>query len=402
MRIAGTGCCLLDILYPLIDFASPAFTACRSLRDGDGGLSPGRLVFDTDLGGFLGRPCGDAISDIAGAAGPGAENIGGPSIVALIHAAQMLEGKGASVSYHGPRGEDEAGSRLAGLLSRTPVALDSYIGVGGPCPATLVLSDPRWDSGRGERSFVNILGAAARYGPEMIGEGFFDADIAAFGGTALTPLLHEALPRLLSKARGRGALTLVNTVFDFHAERRDPSGPWPLGGLSHLELHRRQAGPGPMASYEFCELLIMDLEECLRLAGSRDLKAALGFLRGSGLGAFLVTRGAKSVIAWAGGPRFAALDTTELPVADRRSTMKGDTTGCGDNFAGGVIASLAEQLMAGRDGSLDLAEAGSWGIAAGAFTLGFLGGTWIESRPGEKRGLVEALRREPRAQAARP
>ncbi|HET7839471.1 MAG TPA: carbohydrate kinase family protein, partial [Rectinemataceae bacterium] len=282
MRIAGTGCCLLDVLYPNIDFSSPAFASCRSRRDGDGGLSPGRLVFDTDLERFTGRPREDALLGIIGGAGPGAENVGGPSIVALIHAAQMLEGRDARVSYYGPRAGDEAGMRLASILARTPVSLEAYSPVDGPCPATIVLSDPHWDSGRGERSFVNILGAAARYGSDALGGDFFDSDIVAFGGTALTPLLHEALPDLLTRARSRGALTVINTVFDFQAERRDPMGAWPLGGASPGAQPEASAGPGPRESYEGCDLLVMDLEECRRLSGNRDLKTSMDLLRGSG------------------------------------------------------------------------------------------------------------------------
>ena len=48
--------------------------------------------------------------------------------------------------------------------------------------------------------------------------------------------------------------------------------------------------------------------------------------------------------------------------------------------------------MKAGSGVLDFADALSWGIAAGAFTLGFLGGTYYEARQGEKREAVASLR----------
>ena len=323
---------------------------------------------------------------------PAAKNIGGPSVVALIHAAQMLEGEGIPVAFHGVTGDDDSGRELREKLSRTPVDAAALETRPGRTPSTFVLSDPTWDGGRGERCFVNDIGSAAGFLPAELGDGFFDADIAALGGTGLVPAIHDGLPGILGRLRSRGALTVVNTVFDFRAERRDGVGAWPLGGLGK--------GPGPEESYRSCDLLLMDKDEALRLAGVRDLGAALAFFQNSGVGAFAVTRGGESVLAWAGVGRFAPMDLHELPVSaralrERSATLVpvGDTTGCGDAFAGGTIAALALRLAAGP-GTLDLVDALSWGIAAGAFTLSFLGGTFYESRPGEKREFVTAYRNE--------
>jgi sugar/nucleoside kinase (ribokinase family) len=389
MRIAGTGCCLMDLIYPSVDFSSESFGALRSRREGDGGLEPGRLVFAEDAERFAARARGRGLVEILaelGPAGPAAENVGGPSVVSLVHAAQMLEGEGVSVSFHGTVGDDEPGRRLRSLLARTPLDSSRLETRSGRTPSTYVLSDPSWDGGRGERCFVNEVGTAERYAPADLGELFLGADIVAFGGTALVPAVHEGLPGLLATARAGGALTVVNTVFDFRSERRHPGKPWPLGGAG--------PGPGPSASYGACDLLLMDLDEALRLSGQRSLEAAARFFESSGLGAFAVTRGGEDLLAWAGGGRFAPFGPAELPVieVDARARASGDTTGCGDAFAGGVIAALALQMKAGAGRALDLAEAISWGIAAGAFTLGILGGVFYEMRAGEKRRRVEALR----------
>jgi sugar/nucleoside kinase (ribokinase family) len=64
---------------------------------------------------------------------------------------------------------------------------------------------------------------------------------------------------------------------------------------------------------------------------------------------------------------------------------KGDTTGCGDNFAGGIIAGIAEQLSLAPKGKIDLREACIPGTAAGGFACFTVGGTFYETYPGEKR-----------------
>jgi sugar/nucleoside kinase (ribokinase family) len=283
------------------------------------------------------------------------------------------------------------------MLARSPLDLSRLETRPGPTPSTIVLSDPGWDHGRGERCFVNRIGAAEAYLPgdlEVGGGAFYGADIVALGGTALVPRIHEGLPGILARSRSRGALSFVNTVFDFRAERRDGVGAWPLGGNA--------PGPGPGQAYRSCDLLVMDRDEALRLSGERELDPAMGFFESSGVGAFVITRGGDGVLAWAGGGRFAPLAELELPVSRRPSREAapgqglGDTTGCGDAFAGGMLAALALQMKAaprGREAvGLDLVDAVSWGIAAGAFTLSILGGTYYESRPGEKRKLVSSCR----------
>jgi sugar/nucleoside kinase (ribokinase family) len=65
----------------------------------------------------------------------------------------------------------------------------------------------------------------------------------------------------------------------------------------------------------------------------------------------------------------------------------GDTTGCGDNFAGGAIASLVLQLQNGST-KIDLKEAASWGIVSGGFSCFYMGGTFHQKEPGEKRQQI--------------
>ena len=68
---------------------------------------------------------------------------------------------------------------------------------------------------------------------------------------------------------------------------------------------------------------------------------------------------------------------------------KGDSTGCGDNFAGGVIGSLARQMANNK--ALDLKEACRWGIVSGGFACFYYGGTYLETKEGEKLGYLQEL-----------
>ena len=65
-----------------------------------------------------------------------------------------------------------------------------------------------------------------------------------------------------------------------------------------------------------------------------------------------------------------------------------DTTGCGDNFVGGVLASVVNQLGNGPV-KPDLREACCWGIVSGGFACFYMGGTYLENKNGEKRSKIE-------------
>ena len=73
------------------------------------------------------------------------------------------------------------------------------------------------------------------------------------------------------------------------------------------------------------------------------------------------------------------------------SPEKTDTTGCGDNFAGGVYASTIRQISENRP-PLSLKKAAVSGIIAGGFAGLYLGGVYHEQYSGEKtRKLVPFL-----------
>ena len=311
-------------------------------------------------------------------------NLGGPSIVCLINAAQLLAERDLRVSFYSCNGNDVTGRKLREILRRTPVDITHYRDVEATSPSTYVLSDPTYHDGAGERTFVNDMAAAWQATPEILGEEFFDADIVLFGGTALVPHIHDNLTSLLGKAKQRGCTTVVTTVYDFLNEVRNPGKPWPLGESAD--------------SYGLIDLLIADHEEALRLSGRNSLDEAFETLVAKGVGALVVTNGNRPVSIYSGGELFGAF-RGEIPIShaveDARKTreVSGDTTGCGDNFAGGVLFSLTTDLLNGADPP-SLPRACAWGIASGDFACFYLGGTYIEKSKGDKLAKVSAIYRD--------
>ncbi|MFH2113147.1 MAG: PfkB family carbohydrate kinase, partial [Spirochaetota bacterium] len=282
-------------------------------------------------------------------------------------------------------GNDPAGRLIHGFLEAPPLQSLVMTDAQAPSPTTIVLADPSSHDGNGERSFLNTIGAAGRILPGDLPPDFFQSDIVLFGGTALTPALHDGLASLLGRAKSAGAITVVGTVYDFRNEKRDPSAPWPLGV------------PDACGSID---LLVSDAVEALRLSGAVDLRSAARNFIDRGVGALVITNGEQDMLVWSGGKVFSALELGSYPVSTvvrsilrNDPTRLADTTGCGDNFLGGLIASLAMQLDGGE---VSLEEALSWGAASGGFSCFYVGGLYHEASAGEKlrkiRFLAEAYR----------
>jgi len=220
--------------------------------------------------------------------------------VAIIHAAQITENPDCDYHFYGYGGEDPEGEHLVSSMQKTPVVLDKFVLHGSPTPSTVVLSDPEYDNGQGERMFINSIGTAWDFGPEKLDEDCFSSDVVIFGGTALVPRIHDHLTELLEKAKSNGCITVVNTVFDFRSEIASPGSKWSLGRSNE--------------SYRLTDLLIMDHEEALRLSGENNAESAMQFFRSKGTGAVIITNGAENIRVFSSGQMFRALDDTQIPV----------------------------------------------------------------------------------------
>lgn len=386
--ISGTGCALADFLYNKTSFDAEGFRRYLSKQTGDGGLNPGKLVFTEELEKFSGDPYDKILKAITGGREPDAFNVGGPSLVSLIHVSQMLSKENFEVRFFGMAGKDDTSQKIFEIVRKTGLNIENYKTTDKrTSPSTDVLSDPSFDSGQGERTFINNIGAAWEYSPELLTADFYDSQIVCFGGTALVPNIHDNLTSILCRAKNNNCITVVNTVFDFRNEKRNPGKPWPLG-----ENHD---------SLELIDVLIMDCEEALKISGQTTIETAAGFFVSSKVSSFIITNGVNNIFAWSGGGLFKKSPVFQLPVSEKvlfdlrtRPDLKGDTTGCGDNFAGGIIASAAMQLQDRKPGEFDFIEAISWGIASGGYTCFTIGGTYIEKSRGEKLKKVNELQKE--------
>jgi sugar/nucleoside kinase (ribokinase family) len=386
--ISGTGCALADVIYNRVSFASPGFQKYISKHPGDGGLSPGKLVFTEELEKFSGRTYPEILNEIVGTRPPDKMNVGGPSLVSMIHAVQMLEGENVEVKFFGMCGNDEYTEQVFRMIQQTPLNINNYMrSEHKPTPTTDVFSDPDFDNGHGERTFVNNIGAAWDFTPELLDNEFFEADIQCFGGTALVPHLHDNLTSILKRSKQKDCITVVNTVFDFRNQKNNPGKPWPLVDSFN--------------DYGLIDVLIMDCEEAQKISGTSAIEDAARFFASTPVSSFIITNGANDVFACSGGGLFEKTEIMKFPVSKMIShaiktnpELRGDTTGCGDNFAGGIIASLANQLKNIEKGAFNLNEAVLWGISSGGFCCFTVGGTYLESFPGEKRQRIQAIQED--------
>ena len=128
--------------------------------------------------------------------------MGGPGLVSLINTAQLLSSENIEVHFYGGTGSDDTAEWIHQLVQKTPLDTTHYRRISKRrTPFTDVLSDQTYDNNHGERTFINNIGAAWDYTPDLLGSDFFKADIVCFGGTALVPQIHDSLTDLLRKAK---------------------------------------------------------------------------------------------------------------------------------------------------------------------------------------------------------
>ncbi len=349
------------------------------------GIITGGLVFGEDLEKSSGEKYKDILNEITGGGLSPDKNVGGPAIVALINITQMIDRNEISIGFLGARADDENGRYIAEKLSSFDIDLSGYVVLDGQTSFTDVLSDPSYNDNNGERSFVNYIGAAGKLSGRDIDDSFFDADILIYGGTALTPGLHDDLSFLVKKGKEAGCLNFVNTVYDFRNQNLNPDKPWPL-----VDEER---------DYRMIDLLIADNEEARRISGLYSKEEAIVYFAERGVRSVIITHGSEELICYSDGLLFKEMGVFTMPVSESagdhmRALPAGstaDTTGCGDNFAGGVYASTALQLQNIINKKPSLKQAAAWGVVSGGFTGLYQGGVYYEKKQGEKLEKLKIL-----------
>ncbi|MBI9107896.1 MAG: carbohydrate kinase family protein [Spirochaetales bacterium] len=380
MKINAIGCSLIDNLYSPVDFSSEGYRKWSAENGTKNGLITGGLIFGDELEASSGTAYNDILKEIIGDLKPD-KNIGGPAVVALIHMAQILDNEKHQLGFYGSRGNDLNGRFITEKLKSFGIDASGYITVEGKTPFTDVLSDPSYNDNNGERTFINYLGAAGNISGRTLPESFFNADILIFGGTGLTPGIHDDLSLLLKKGRERGCINCVNTVYDFRNQKKAPDKRWPL-------VEKDQ-------DFKLINLLIADNEEALRISGKSTKKDAAAFFLDMGAAAGVITHGAEDFICFSNGSLFSEKGLFTMPVSAesgrkmrKTSAAVADTTGCGDNFAGGLYASMTGQLMGTKP---SLKKAASFGAVSGGFAGLYRGGVYYEKYKGEKLDRLHPL-----------
>lgn len=375
MKISGVGCCVLDVLYPLCDPRTAA--AYFSSGPGNGGILRGGASLKADIERHFDRSVEQVLQEIAETAQP-SKTLGGVAVASLIGASQLLYDSGIDVVFYANIADDENGDLIFDQICRTPLARTRLRREKGRCPTTYIVTDPHHADGQGERSFIAEPGVGEGLSVSLddLDEGFYSSTITLFACIFWEPQISRDLTRVLRHCKESGSLTVVATAYDPSLRNSDTR--WPIGDSDEV--------------YALTDVLIMDRDEALVHSGSGGVREAMDFFKKMGVGALVVTNGRDPVRFWSNG---APLGKAEgiMPIArviveDKEAGKlgAGDTVDCGDNFVGGVLASLALQMNEGR--GLSLREAVIWGNLCGGFASTYQGGTFYERFHGEKRARV--------------
>ncbi|MEM5947060.1 carbohydrate kinase family protein [Spirochaetia bacterium 38H-sp] len=377
--INGTGCCLLDYICQT-DISEPELSALTSQETGDGGIVPEGLVLMEELSAFSGKTEEEIRSLIIRKASSVTSNLGGVGIVPLIHVRQMLAEESDKIGFCQFYGMDKTGETLVKYLEYYNIDTTCFRKKEGYSPETLVLS-------KGEkRSFISRLGVAAKIKAEDIDKSFYKADVLVYGATALSPLLHADLDSLLKKSRDNGAINFVLTVHDFFSEKWSPGRPWNMGKSTK--------------TYSLIDILIGNREEAMGLTGEKNFDKSVERLKDWGVKNMIFTSGAEPVYYYVNPPLFKNKEEGYFPVPQLSSIITelnlentdGDSTGCGDNFAGGIIYSIYKETKeSGNKNGFDIHNALLHGAASGILSCTYKGGVYKENMVGEKKSLIEKI-----------
>ncbi|PWS38567.1 adenosine kinase [Falsiroseomonas bella] len=270
-----------------------------------------------------------AAERIYAAMGPGVESSGGSAGNTCAVAAAL----GARVGYLGKVADDALGTVFAHDIRAAGVRFPSAPLVGGaPTARCLILVTPD-----AQRTMNTFLGACVHFGPEDVNEAeVASAAITYMEGYLFDPPAAQAAFRKAAKvAHGAGrqvSLTL--------------SDPFCVG--------RHRAAFRDLVRNEV-DILFANEAELLSLYETDDFAMALAAVREE-VGLAAVTRSEKGSVVVAGE---TTLEVAAVP------TKVVDTTGAGDAYAAGFLASHA----LGRP----LGECGRWGSVAAAEAISHFG-----------------------------
>jgi sugar/nucleoside kinase (ribokinase family) len=380
MRLSGTGAWVIDEICDVRSVASDqSVKQYFSSESNPRGIVRGAAILKTDLE----RQFGQSIDRILGeilVPGRSQKTLGGVAAATLIGASQMLEGHGTDVFFYTNVGDDENGRIALDQLSRSPLRLDKVRKKRARCPTSIILNEAPAGDTRQERSFLSESNAGKdlMLDPSDLDNDFYASDISFFASLFWEPRIKADLTRILRKCKESGSITAIGASSD--PNLRGVTRRWELGDREEM--------------YRYLDILVMDKSEALAYSGETELGRAFEYFKKAGVKSFLVTDGLEPTSFFSDGSVFreaeGRLPTAQSIIRDKETGRlpTGDTVGCGDNFAGGVLASLVTQLESGQRPSIE--DAAILGNLCGAFASSYPGGTYYEQEAGEKRKRIEA------------
>lgn len=170
----------------------------------------------------------------------------------------------------------------------------------------------------GERSFFHTTGANARIEGADVPDATLSRRPIVFvaGVMVMDRLDGEPAAEVLSRARGAGAVTMLDTVF--------------VEGLEQSEWRRRV-----MPALEHLDFVVPSLPEALAVSGTTDALDAAGFFRDAGAVNVVIKLGARGVLCLDERGRDQLVPAYAVQHAV-------DATGAGDCWCAGFIAGLLE------------------------------------------------------------
>lgn len=250
-------------------------------------------------------------------------------------------------------GADVFGGRTRELLAAAGVDTGAVRVVDEPTGVSVILSAPE------DRAILTLTGALAGVTADEVLTAADGATHVHFASYFLTPALARELPSVLAALRARGITTSLDTNWD-------PAELW----------------EGVDACLPLLDLLLPNAAEAIALAAAlgadaSDAESAARALAAHGP-AVIVKDGAAGGLAATGGRVIRAAGLT-LDVVD--------TTGAGDSFDAGFLASWIEH----RDAAVAL----RWAAVTGSLSTRGAGGTGGQASRAEVRRYVEDAVRAP-------
>ena len=387
MRISGAGCLVVDYIYHDIDFSLPEVSQYLS-KDGINGVLVGEGALLAQLEEYFQKPKEVIIRDMTCGKTPDMA-LGGVSVVTLISAAQLLtDCEDIEVYYYANIPDNDLGRFTLETIRKTPLRTEGLRVVPGDSVVTYALCGADL-AGKPSRTFLcyPTVHPSTALQVHQLDDAFYGSEITVFSCIQWEPEISRHFSSVLKRCKEKGSITIVTTASDPMMRGRKR---WVLGDGDEV--------------YQYIDILIMNKDEALNYSGTDDLESAAAYFKSlPAIEGVLVTDGRSPTYVYSRGnlclpwegfvPTASSIDRDKeqgvLPV--------GDTVGCGDNFCGGVVASIARQLDQ-QPGKIDLVEACIIGNLSGGITSTTIGGVFKERFPGEKIALMNKYLAEYRKQ----